>query len=1301
GSVDSNNATISITVNEVNDPPVLDPIGNKSVDELANLTFTATATDPDSSLTYSLTGAPTGATIASDTGVFNWTPTEAQGPGDYTLTVEVTDGNTIDSEEITITVNEVNSDPVAQDDSVSTDEDTIKPITLNFVTNLFIKNKTLPSSRKEIYEEGLKLLIEEQNPSRKESKLLKRHSNAQKLIVAQRIASIMILCNKSSICLDRNIKNINETDIFIDEIIGGMEVIGQTEVTITEELIKDTLNTGLFVLNNVNKLGWFHQTFTEFLTARYLFIRELQEEQLLNILFQDIDGEKKAIPQLNETIGWVVTFYPSLFATIVDHDVEVLLNSDVTLQDDKSKERLIDNLLRLFEEQRLYDLKFSFKQSYHKLRHPNIINQLRKVINNKNQNSITKNVAVDIAESCKVIELQSDLLKIFLNKKDSINIRNNVGWALKRVADKNHICKMREVLFSDLVEDVDDELRGICLISLWPDFISIKELFSVLNKPKNSHFSGNYVMFLMDLRLEHIKSNDILFALEWVTKQDSKHNLVMHRSADIIDNVMFKAWQYINDECILNAYKDAVIHLINNYDDIITGKLANEFYQLYEQDDYNRRRLITAILNSFNDPIKEYSKFYLPTRRIIFFKDFIWMLNQSILEKNEDRKKAWVDLSRSYFDNSNTEHINKLIEKSSDESIIYDEFKFLLKPIVINSEEAIKEKRNYNKYFKPRNLEDKRNLYRLSYKENLLKLLTKLKDGEIEILWHLYLFLCSNPERKSQVSEINSDVTCYPGWKILIDEDKNLIISSSKKYLIDIDPKNDDWFGTNNFHRPAMAGYKIIRLLINSDYNFINTFQKEVFIKWAPIIVAYPVSYGLDKGDYPQKIVQIFYDRIPQEMLVLFRKQLDYETDRDEIVWIPKKFEYCWDDKIEKVLFNKLQDKNLLPNCFSSIVSDLQERKYNPIYDFLLAKLNLPFSNEVNEYRKILISSEFLLYFYYRKVWSSIWVLINNNLEFGKELFLKIAYDRNNRKNFLTETTEDELADLFIWLAKNFPFEEDDEPRDAHFIGPREELKYFKNDVINLLKERGTNAAQLSIQKIKKAFPHLDWINYVLYESKVISRYKSWIPPTPVELLFLLEDKSKRLIKNESELVILIIESLNRLEKEMHGVSTPVNFIWNSKPITPKSENELSDFIKIHLQRDLKNTIINREVEIRPTRGNIKGENTDLLIQTFTSSEKVSDLISVIIEVKGSWNPKLKTDMETQLLNRYLKNNQCKNGIYLVGWFLCDSWDKNDYRIKNNPKIKIEDVRQLFYKQTESLTRKSYSLHSFVLDCRL
>jgi hypothetical protein len=96
---------------------VLNPIGNKSVNEGVLLTFTATATDTDAppqTLTFSLdAGAPAGSSI-TPSGDFTWAPTEAQGPGVYPVTIRVTDNGSpvkSDFETISITVNDVNSAP--------------------------------------------------------------------------------------------------------------------------------------------------------------------------------------------------------------------------------------------------------------------------------------------------------------------------------------------------------------------------------------------------------------------------------------------------------------------------------------------------------------------------------------------------------------------------------------------------------------------------------------------------------------------------------------------------------------------------------------------------------------------------------------------------------------------------------------------------------------------------------------------------------------------------------------------------------------------------------------------------------------------------------------------------------------------------------------------------------------------------------------------------------------------------------------------------------------------------------------
>lgn len=107
-------ATLSIN----DHAPVLQAIEDLDMDEEMELAFSVVADDPDSpqeTLTYSLeAGAPSGASIDSQTGQFTWTPHEPDGPGVFEMTVRVTDSGSpslSSTETFTVTVNEVNAAP--------------------------------------------------------------------------------------------------------------------------------------------------------------------------------------------------------------------------------------------------------------------------------------------------------------------------------------------------------------------------------------------------------------------------------------------------------------------------------------------------------------------------------------------------------------------------------------------------------------------------------------------------------------------------------------------------------------------------------------------------------------------------------------------------------------------------------------------------------------------------------------------------------------------------------------------------------------------------------------------------------------------------------------------------------------------------------------------------------------------------------------------------------------------------------------------------------------------------------------
>ncbi len=130
GTVDSNIATVSITVTAVNDAPVANSQSVTTAEDAAKA-ITLVATDVDgNALTYSIVVAPTHGTLTGTIPNLTYTPA-ANYNGSDNFTFKANDG-TVDSNiaTVSITVTAVNDAPVASAQSVTTVEDVAKAITL-------------------------------------------------------------------------------------------------------------------------------------------------------------------------------------------------------------------------------------------------------------------------------------------------------------------------------------------------------------------------------------------------------------------------------------------------------------------------------------------------------------------------------------------------------------------------------------------------------------------------------------------------------------------------------------------------------------------------------------------------------------------------------------------------------------------------------------------------------------------------------------------------------------------------------------------------------------------------------------------------------------------------------------------------------------------------------------------------------------------------------------------------------------------------------------------------------------------
>jgi hypothetical protein len=121
-------ATATFTFLGTHVPPTLNLPSAKTVNELATLTFTVSATDasvPAPTLTVSGSQLPSGASFSGASGIapsgtFTWTPSEAQAPGTFTITFIVTDGITSILGFVSITVIEPSDSPTVTVPSAQT-----------------------------------------------------------------------------------------------------------------------------------------------------------------------------------------------------------------------------------------------------------------------------------------------------------------------------------------------------------------------------------------------------------------------------------------------------------------------------------------------------------------------------------------------------------------------------------------------------------------------------------------------------------------------------------------------------------------------------------------------------------------------------------------------------------------------------------------------------------------------------------------------------------------------------------------------------------------------------------------------------------------------------------------------------------------------------------------------------------------------------------------------------------------------------------------------------------------------------
>jgi hypothetical protein len=91
-----------------------------------------------------------------------------------------------------------------------------------------------------------------------------------------------------------------------------------------------------------------------------------------------------------------------------------------------------------------------------------------------------------------------------------------------------------------------------------------------------------------------------------------------------------------------------------------------------------------------------------------------------------------------------------------------------------------------------------------------------------------------------------------------------------------------------------------------------------------------------------------------------------------------------------------------------------------------------------------------------------------------------------------------------------------------------------------------------------------------------------------------------------------------------------------------------------------------------------------------------------LIEAKGSWEPQIKTKMETQLAEGYMPETGIDHAIYLVFWFPREDWAESDSRRRRSTFRTVSAARAFFDAQAIELSvERGLAIRACVIDASL
>jgi hypothetical protein len=1167
-----------------------------------------------------------------------------------------------------------------------------RPVTLFMLLKAYAHDGRFPGTFRDLYNVGCRTLCAEVDQERVEqlrqrSPMYVLPSEEQKFAIATRIAALLMLGRKAAVYIGPP-KDCLPSDLPLSEIATGAERINGVEFAVNDSWALQTLYSALFNSRGENRLGFAHQTFAESMAASYL--AKLPLPQVRSLVCQNDATEQHVIPQLAEVSAWLAGEHREFLDFVLSSEPEVLLRCDIALISADHKRKLVTSLLEGAQREEVFDHSGT-DRFYSGLRYPGMAAELVGPIKDKALNIIARRMAIEIAGECQVAELLDPLLDLVRDETDLYDLRKSAASALSSLTPVEKLGELVSLVDGNAPSDPDDHIRGKILEALIPRFCSVSAAIPWLTRTSSDHV-GSYWSMLHYYAPRFIEPGDITALFDLVVDRQAcfDHTSVFK---EIADKTLCEAAKLLADPVVSEGFVTAWLSKTRNH---LPLPLDNnfKFNTIYRDAPEVRRRLIAVLLNSSHSTVKDAERFAFSQGPMLSNTELPWLLEE-LPRVPDAAKPKWVEVIRWQI---YPDAVIKCWDLFLDTVEKCPELKAVVGDRTgsweIDSAPSRKAKADW--------LRNKRRTVRFQRPqppplEPAIQNFVDVGLSGNSLAWVQLSERLFLEEGQTRLEYHKMDVTGSPGWTRANDDRREKFRTIARNFLLE---QSDGRTAPNTVTNYTFAGFKAV-LLLEPEIRADTALRSAVSKKWLSALC----DIHMD-DDCFKKAIALAFELDP----IFCRSKLEeaYADDSLEhrLSVIMRGLEGVWCPTLSTTL-TRLLLQIPRPDSAHNVIQFLAKTDRASAlecFDWLIEFLVV---NPDENLQKNLLSSAISRLT--PETWLRIRALLAEDDQLARAVLLQVAHHNEHpEKPLILEKSAAGLAELYRYLRKLFPITEDPPPH-GDIGSSRWSAARLRDQQLTALTSLGTMEACRELLQLAVLFKENSlYLRWRYKECLNTARMKLWTPYSPKAILLLAEKAIHRLIATEADLLEIVLESLDRLEKALVGTNNPQAIdLWNyagagnqRREFNPKDEEDISGKIAAWLQMDLgaaRGVVLNREVQPR------RGTKTDVLVDA-VSLDAEAGRLTLVIEVKGCWNAKIKTALQTQLVDEYLIPNGWSFGIYLVGWFICPKWNSTTRPPANHlDAATLEEARAevAAFAQPYNGIDSPLVTRGYVLDCRL